>query len=143
MLTERPAKDKRLAAVKELDKQVAALKAAVDKAPAKDPNLVTIKDADLTTFMNSYTVESVAIDAIQATLTTLRGTPAGMGGMMMNFGRMGGPSEDVLKELNTLAKDEKATKTTARIDALIKEAQDNAARMQEMMGGMGGGMGGF
>ncbi|MBN2590522.1 MAG: hypothetical protein JXA96_11730 [Sedimentisphaerales bacterium] len=141
-LRARPEKAARLTAVKELEKQVAALKAAVEKAPATDPNLVTIKDTDLTKFMDTYTVESNAINTIQATLASLSGTGA-RGGMGRNTGA---PTEEILTELSTLAKDEKATKTAARIAALIEQAQQRATRGAGggMMGGgagAGGGMG--
>ncbi len=139
-LRARPEKAARLASVKELDKQVAALKAAIEKGPDKDPNLVTIKDADLTKFMDTYTVESNAINTIQATLTSLQrvaGAGAGMGRM-----GAGGPTEAVLTELAALAKDEKATKTAARIDALIQQAQQAATRGGGAGAGGGAGRGG-
>lgn len=134
-LRARPDKAERLAAVKKLEKEVADLKAAVEKGPAKDPNIATLEGANLTKFMDTFTVESNAINTIQATLASLNGTGAG-GGMMM--GRNAGPTEEVLTELSTLAKDEKATKTAARIDALIQQAQQRATRG----GGAGGGRGG-
>ncbi|MBN1972405.1 MAG: hypothetical protein JW787_02105 [Sedimentisphaerales bacterium] len=145
MMMPRPEKAARVASVKELEKQIAALKEAVNKAPDKDPNLVTIKDPDLTKFMDTFTVESDAINKIQATLTAMTRVPGeapgGMGGMMGMMGMMGrgGPTSEVLTELKGLAQTDKATKTSARIDALIKEAQQREEMMQNM-GGMGGGM---
>jgi hypothetical protein len=131
-LRARPDKAARLASFKELEKQVAALKAAVEKGPATEPNMSKLEGAELTKFMDTYTVESNAINAINATLASLTSTGGGMG-----RNAAGGPTEEVLTELNTLAKGEKATKTAARIDALIQEAQTRATR-----GGAGGGAGG-
>jgi len=134
----RPEKAARLAAVAELEKEVAALKAAVEKAPAKDPNLATIKDADLTKFMDAYTVESNEINKIQATLTSMQRTAAGAGMGMARMGA-GAPSEEVLTELSDLAKGENATKTAARIAELIQAAQQRGNRGGA--GGAGGGAG--
>ncbi len=148
-LRARPEKAARLASVKELEKQVAALKAAIEKAPATDPNIAKLEGADLTKFMDTYTVESNAINTIQATLASLRSTGGGAGRM-----GAGAPAEDVLTELSTLAKDEKATKTAARIAELIQQAQQRGAgrgagagdgagagRGAGMMGGAGAGRG--
>ena len=126
---ERPDRAARLDAVKQLETQIAALKAAIEKAPAADPNIANLEGDALTKFMDVYTPESDAINAIQQTLTSLRG-----GG---SRGGRGGASQDVLSELRVLAQKEKATKTMARLDALIQEAQNRANRRGA--GGFGGG----
>jgi hypothetical protein len=140
MMGNRPEKKARLEAVKEIEKGIAALKEAVNKAPDKDPNIATLTGDALTKFMDLYAPESNAINTISNAISGLRGSGGMMGGMM----RMGGPSTDVLNELKTLATGDKAAKTTARIDALIKEAQQREEMMQGggmMGGGMMGGMG--
>lgn len=114
---QRPAREERLAAIKALEKQIAALKAAIDKAPATDPNIATLEGDALTKFMAQYTEENAAVNAIQQTLGTMRGR-----------GGRGGASADVLSELRVLAQQEKASKTVARLDALIKEEQTRAGR---------------
>ena len=127
---ERPDRAARLDAIKQLETQITALKAAIEKAPAKDPNIANLEGEALTKFMDVYTPESDAINAIQQTLSTLRGGGA-------RGGRGGGASEDVLSELRVLAQKEKATKTVARLDALIQEAQNRTNRRGA--GGFGGG----
>ena len=134
---ERPDKEARLASIKELETQLAALKAAIEKSPEKDPDFTTLEGEALTEIMESYTAETQAINSIQQTVSTLRDSSAGgmRGGMMRGMGGMGmRVSPDVLAELRKLADDEKATKTTERIEALIKEAQDQNNRR----GGFGG-----
>jgi len=133
---QRPDKAARLASLKTLETQIATLKAAIDKAPDKDPNVATLQGDALTKFMDVYTPESEAVNAIQQTLAAMRG---GAGG---GRGGMGGASADVLSELRVLANGEKASKTVARIDALIKEAQNAPARGNRGGGMMGGGAGG-
>jgi len=125
---QRPAREERLAAIKTLEKQIVALKAEIDKAPVSDPNIATLEGDALTKFMAQYTEERNAVNAIQQTLSTISGR-GGRGGF-----RFGGASADVLSELRVLAQKEKASKTVARLDALIKEEQTRAARR-----GMGGG----
>jgi hypothetical protein len=124
---ERPAKADRLKSVAELTKQITALKAAIDKAPDKDPNIAKLEGDARTKFVEQYTTESEAINAIQQTLSTMR--PAG--------GGRGGLTTELISELLGLAKQDKASKLTARLEALAKEAQTSAAR-----GGRGGGTGG-
>ena len=123
---QRPAREERLAAIKELGKQIEALKTAIGKAPATDPNIANLEGDALTKFMAQYTEESAAVNAIQQTLSTISGR-GGRGGF-------GGASADVLSELRVLAQKEKASKTVARLDALIKEEQTRTARR-----GTGGG----
>ena len=131
---QRPTREERLAAIKTLEKQIAALKTAIDKAPATDPNIATLEGDALTKFMAQYTEESTAVNDVQQTLSTLSGR-GGRGGF-----RLGGLSEDVLSELRVLAQKEKASKTVARLDALIKEEQTRAERRGA--GGRGAGRGG-
>ncbi len=135
MSTERPDKAARLNTVKELETQIATLKAAIEKAPAKDPNFTTLSEEDRTKAMEWYQPESDAVSAIQASLRTLSG-----GGMM------GGGSVGELSSLRVLAKDEKATKTVSKLDELIKEAATNPMAGMRGRGNRGGGMmggGGF
>jgi hypothetical protein len=117
---QRPAREERLAAIKTLEKEIATLKAAIEKAPATDPNIATLEGDALAKFMAQYTEENTAVSAIQQTLASISGR-GGRGGF-------GGASADVLSELRVLAQQEKASKTVARLDALIKEEQTRAAR---------------
>ena len=134
---QRPSREERLADIKTLEKQIAALKAAIEKAPATDPNIANLEGDALTKFMAQYTDESNAINSIQETLGNMRGlSSGGRGGF-----RFGGPSEDVLSELRVLAQQEKASKTVSRLDALIKEEQTRASRRGNRGAG-GGGQGG-
>jgi hypothetical protein len=126
---ERPDKAARLDAVKELETQIKTLKAAIDKAPAKDPNFAALEGDALTKAMDLYTPEMDAITAIQTTLTTLRGGGRGMTA-----------TSDDLSALRVLANDEKATKTVAKIDELIKTAQTRTNRRGNRGGAGGGGM---
>ena len=126
---QRPSREERLAAIKELEKQITALKAEIEKAPASDPNIATLEGDALTKFMAQYTEERNAVNAIQQTLSTISGR-GGRGGF-----RFGGASADVLSELRVLAQKEKASKTVARLDALIKEEQTRANRRGQMGGG--------
>ena len=139
----RPDKAARLASVKNLETQLAALKAAVEKAPDKDPNLATLDQEALTQAIAAMQPEMDAITAIQTTLESLRGSSTGgggRGGMAGMFGMGGMSSDDTLSELRVLANSEKATKTVERIDTLIKEALSPAGgrRGGGMMGGFGG-----
>lgn len=143
----RPGKDARLASIKEIETQIAALKAVIEKAPDKDPNIAALEGTALTDAIQAMQPENDAITAIQTALASLRGNApaaAGRGGMGGTRGGMGGnitPSADVLSELRVLANDEKATQTVARLDTLIKEAQTQAGGARGGMG-MGMGMGG-
>lgn len=132
---QRPTKSERLASVKELEKQVAALKAAIEKAPDKDPNIANLEDANLTKFMDVYAPESDAINTIQKTLASLSGTGAGLGGTV---GIGSGLTSSVISELLTLAKQDKAAKLTSRLEALAKEADASSSRRGGMMGGRRG-----
>lgn len=127
----RPDKAARVALIKELETQFATLKAAVDKAPDKDTAVTAESDQATTDKATAERqAETDAIRAIQTTLASLRGAATGGRGMMG-----GGASADVLSELRVLASAEKAAKTVARLDALIKEAQTRT-------GGRGAGRGG-
>jgi hypothetical protein len=125
---QRPSREERLAAIKELEKQIAALKVEIEKAPATDPNIANLEGDARTKFMAQYTEESNAVNAIQETLATItgRGGRGGRGG----FG--GGASADVLSELRVLANKEKASKTVARLDELIQQEQIRASRRGQM-----------
>ena len=128
---QRPDREERLAAIKTLEKQVAALKAEIEKAPASDPNIATLEGDARTKFMAQYTEESNAVNAIQQTLATItgRGGRGGRGG----FG-FSGAGADTLSELRVLANSEKAPKTVARLDELIQQEQTRANRRSQMMG---------
>lgn len=130
MSAERPDRDARLATVKELESQIATLKAAIEKAPAQDPNFAALSTDELTKAMEYYQAESDAVQAIQTSLASLNG-----GGMM----RMSSSNND-LADLRVLAKSERATKTVDRIDALIKEQLVSLSA--NTRGGRGGGRGG-
>ena len=119
----RPEKKARLETIAELEKQIAELKKAIEEAPAEDPNIANLTGKDLTKFMDTYTVESNAINQIQATLTSLRIVGVGFSGMFAT-----GIDEDDLKELSDLAKKDNATKTAARLDTLIQQAQQRTTR---------------
>ena len=139
----RPEKDARLASLKELTTQVAALRAAIEKAPDKDPNFATLEGTALTDAIAAMQPETDAITAIQATLASLRGN-TGAGARGGNRGGMMGNAaidNDVLSELRVIAKDENATETVARLDALIKQAQTQNNARGGMMNfqGMGAG----
>ncbi len=129
---QRPSKTERLASVKELEKQIAALKAAIEKAPEKDPNMASLENGSLTKFMDAYTIESNTINDIQKTISSLSGTAAGFGG---TGGSGSGLTTEVISNLLDLAKQEKAVKLTTRLEALAKEAQASASRGGGMMGG--------
>lgn len=131
----RPAKAERLASAKELEKQIAALKAAIEKAPDKDPNIANLEGANLTKFMDVYAPESNAINAIQETLSSLSSTNAGLGS---RGGTGSGLTSEVISELITLAKQDKAAKLTSRLETLAKEAEASSSRGGGMMGGRRG-----
>ena len=131
----RPTRAERLASVKELEKQIAALKVAIEKAPDKDPNIANLEGANLTKFMDVYTPENNAINAIQETLSSLSSINVGLG----SRGGMGsGLTSSVISELLALAKQEKAAKLTSRLEALAKEAEASSSRRGGMMGGRRG-----
>ncbi|MBN2588263.1 MAG: HEAT repeat domain-containing protein [Sedimentisphaerales bacterium] len=142
----RPEKDARLASVKEIQTQIAALKAAIEKAPDKDPDIANLEGTALTEAIEAMQPETDAINAIQAALASLR-ADAAAGGRGARGGMRGmnnTPSEDVLSELRVIANSEKAAKTVARLDALIKQAQTQAGGARGGMNfqGMGGARGG-
>ncbi|MBN1973955.1 MAG: HEAT repeat domain-containing protein [Sedimentisphaerales bacterium] len=135
----RPDKAARLASIKELETQLAALKAAIDKAPDKDPNLAALDETARMQAIQAMQPETDAITAIQTTLASLRagGSSGGGRGGRGGTGGMGNTaSPDVLSELRVLANGEKAPKTVARLDTLIKEAQTQTGRRAGGMGGM-------
>lgn len=131
---QRPDREERLAAIKELEKQIAALKAEIEKSPASDPNIANLEGDARTKFMAQYTEESNSVNAIQQTLATItgRGGRGGRGG----FSFFGGGT-DTLSELRVLANKEKASKTVARLDELIQQEQTRASRRGQMGGGQG------
>lgn len=134
---QRPTKAERLASVKELEKQLADLKTAINKAPDKDPNMATLENGSLTAFMDVYTIESNTINDIQKTLLTISGTGTGFTGRG-NIGSGSALTSEIISELLTLAKQEKAVKLISRLDVLAKETQASASRGGGMMGGRRG-----
>ncbi|MBN2183028.1 MAG: hypothetical protein JW715_14045 [Sedimentisphaerales bacterium] len=132
---QRPSREERLAAIKTLETQIAALKKEIEKAPATDPNVANLEGDARTTFMAQYTEESNAVNAIQQTLATITGR--GARGGRSAFGMFGGGA-DTLSELRVLANKEKATKTVARLDELIQEEQTRANRRGQMGDRQGG-----
>jgi len=138
---QRPDKAARLASIAELEKQIATLKEAIQKAPAKDTEVTAESDeATIQKATEERQAETDAIAAIQTTLGALRGQAAAGGGRGGRGGFGGGASTDVLSELRVIAKDEKATKTIAKLDALIKEALTTGGARGNR-GGRGGGAG--
>jgi hypothetical protein len=131
--TRRPDKAARLASIAEIEKQIATLRAAIQKAPATDPCIPQLQDEALSTFTTQYTEESNAVNQIAQTINTLRVTAAA-GGRGGRGGGGGGLTAEVLTELTKLAQGENATKLAARLEALAKEAAAAPAR-----GGGGGG----
>ncbi len=130
-IEKRPTKEERLASVKELEKQVAALKEAIEKSPEKDPNIAKLEGSNLTKFMDVYAPESDAINNIQKTLSSLGSASAS--------GRAGTSlTSAVISELLTLAKQEEAAKLTLRLEVLAKEAEASSNRGGGMMGGRRG-----
>lgn len=128
----RPDKNTRLASITELEKQIAALKTSIQKAPSADPNISTLTGEKLAAFTTQYDEENNAINQIVTTINTIRPAAGGRGGR--GGGATGGLTADVIAELTKLAQEEKATKLAARLEALAKETTATPAR-----GGMGGG----
>jgi hypothetical protein len=142
--TQRPDKAARLSAIADIEKQIAALRAAIQKAPATDPNVSTLTGEKLTTFTALYNEENDAINLIVTSLNTIRPVAGGAGGAGgARGGQRGGAAggaltTEVITELTKLAQDEKATKLAARLDALAKEAAAVPARGTGGGGGRGG-----
>ncbi len=78
--TQRPDKAARLTAIADIEKQIAALRAAIQKAPATDPNVSTLTGEKLTTFTALYIEENDAINLIVTSLNTIRPVAGGAGG---------------------------------------------------------------
>jgi poly(3-hydroxybutyrate) depolymerase len=102
----RPDKSARLAAIVELEKQIASLRATIQKAKATDPCVPQLQGEDLATFTTQYNEERDAINQIATTLNNIR--------PLTNTTL----SIPTLSEIATLAKSEKATKVTALVDVL-------------------------
>jgi hypothetical protein len=126
---QRPNKTARLASIAEIEKQIAALRTAIQKAPATDPCIPQLQPEALTTFTAQYNEESTALTQIVTAINTLRA--GGRGGA-------GSLTTEVIAELTKLATEEKATKLVSRLEAVAKETTAQAGRG----GGMGGGRGG-
>ena len=130
VVTQRPDKATRLAAIADIEKQLVALKEAINKSQAKDPCIPTLTGEDLTNFTAQYNAENDAITQIVTSLNSIH-PMIGRGGMMGGAGL----TTEQIAELTTLAKDEKAAKTVARLEALATEA----AVAPTMNRGTGGG----
>jgi hypothetical protein len=113
---QRPDKTARLASIGELEKQIATLRAAIQKAPAIDPNVATLQSDTLTNFTSQYNEESNAISQIATTLNSIRPIP--------NAGII---YLDTLSEINDLAKSENATKVMALVQVLVKQTETRLA----------------
>ena len=138
----RPSKKDRLAAVATLEGQIKTLKAAIDKAPATDPNVANLTGEPLADFMALYTPESDAINTIATTINSLRGVTAGAGGGGRGgMGRGVTIQQDNLSALRVLAAEEKAKKTIEKLDELIKAALTQPATTGRGAGGAGAGGG--
>lgn len=136
---QRPDKAARLASIEEIEKQIAALRATIQKAPATDPNISSLEGEKQETFMAQYTEENDAINQIVQTINTLRPTAGGRGGRGGRGGTAGGLTAEVITELVDLAKQDKAPKLVTRLEALAKEVEAAGARGGGMMGGGRGG----
>ncbi len=134
-VTQRPDKATRLASIVEIEKQLAALKTAIQKAPANDPCIAQLQGEASTTFATQYSEESDAITQIVTALNSIRPVAGGFGGG--RGGMMGGVglTTEQITELTTLAKEDKATKLTAKLNALAKEAASQAAAAASRGGG--------
>jgi predicted peptidase len=126
--TQRPDRVSRLVTITEIEKQIAALKTAIQKSPATDPCIAQLQGEALSTFTNQYNDENNAINQIVTALNSLRPSAAGGRGSRGGISIGSGITTDRIAELKKLAQDEKATKLIERLDALTKEAQDAAAR---------------
>ncbi len=122
----RPDKAARLASIAEIEKQIAALRTAIQKAPATDPCIPQLQGDALTTFRTQYTAESNSVNAIAAALNAMRpvgGAAGGRGGA----GATGGLTAAIVTELKKLAQEDKATKLTSRLDVLAKQIEEQNA----------------
>jgi len=148
---QRPSRQQRMAAVEAFEKQVATLRTQIEKAPSVDPNVASLSGSALTAFMDVYAPESNTINEMARTLTTLSGVNvpaaggrggAAMGGMM---GGSGGLTADTLTELLALAKQDNASKLTARLETISQQVvaagggRGGAAGAAGGRGGAGGG----
>jgi enterochelin esterase-like enzyme len=124
----RPSRQERLTAINNLEKQVATLKAAIEKAPAADPNIAALQGNALTAFMDVYAPESNTISEMSKILASIRGTTASARGVL---------TTEVLTELSGLAKQDNAAKLTAMLGEMGKAAQA-AATARGGRGGAGG-----
>ena len=122
----RPDKATRLTSIAEIEKQIADLRSAIQKAPATDPCIPQLQGDALTTFRTQYTAESNSVNAIATALNTIRpvgGAAGGRGGA----GAMGGLTAAMVTELKKLAQEDKATKLASRLDVLAKQIEEQNA----------------
>jgi uncharacterized protein with FMN-binding domain len=116
-VTELPGRQAGLAAVEALEKQVAALKAQIEKSPAVDPNIAGLQGAALTEFMNVYAPEIYIMNQIQQAFSSLTGNA------ISGTGNTSGLTTATLTELISLAKQDNAAKLTSRLEAIAKQIQ--------------------
>jgi hypothetical protein len=141
--TQRPNKQTRLAAIAEIEQQIAALNASIQKAPATDPCIPKLQGEALTTFTNQYNEETNALNVIVTTLNNIRPAAGARGGGRGMGGGGGSLTAEQITELIALAKEDKVTKLVSRLENLAKEAAAQPARSGGMGGsGMGSGGGG-
>jgi hypothetical protein len=126
--SQRPDKAGRLAVLSEIEKQIAAIRNAIEAAPAQDPNIATLEGEALTNFTTQYTRENDAVNQLAQRINSLRPTTGGRGGRG-GFGRTS-LTTDTLSELLALAQSEKAATTIERLDVLLDESQANAPEQQ-------------
>lgn len=134
--TPRPDKAARLEAIAELERQIAELKALIQKAPATDPNISNLTGEEQTNFTAQYTEESTALNQIITTINSLR--PSAGGGRGGRGGSAtGGLTTSVVTELIKLATEDRATKLVTRLEALVKQIEEeNAIRRTEIVPGV-------
>ena len=60
---QRPGRTSRFASIAEIEKQIANLRSAIQKAPTADPCIPQLQGDALTTFRNQYTKESNSVNA--------------------------------------------------------------------------------
>jgi hydroxyacylglutathione hydrolase len=119
--TRRPDKAARLASIAEIEKQIEALRAAIQKAPAADPLIQELEGDALTSFTTQYTEESTAVNAIASSLNAMHPV-ASVGARSVN-----GITIAMVTELKKLAQEDKAAKLTARLDTLTTLIQERSA----------------
>jgi hypothetical protein len=128
-VTQRPDRAARIASIAELEKQVATLKVAIQKAPASDVNVADLKGEALMAYVGQINDENRFFTQIAAILSTMRPVS-------------GSITTEQMTELTALAKEDKATKLTARLEALTNDAANPPTQATTTTRGGRGGRGG-